>query len=163
MQAAPPTESEPDSSQESDHDPLVPVQAPTTSSPPADCPSTDGRNDDGGDAGGMDAYRRLQTRLSLATALAIALVTPLTAWRFGTGAAISLLLGGLAGLLYLQLLSRSVSRLGVQSGSLGRVQLLVPVALVLLISRIPTLQIVPALVGFLLYKPAIFVQALLEA
>jgi ATP synthase protein I len=42
------------------------------------------------------------------------------------------------------------------------VQLLVPVVLVLASARIPQLQLVPALVGFLLYKPALLVQAALD-
>jgi ATP synthase protein I len=37
--------------------------------------------------------------------------------------------------------------------------LLVPVVLVLGCSRIPQLEILPALIGFLLYKPALLLQA----
>ena len=66
---------------------------------------------------GMDDYRRLQRRLILATALATALAVPITALLFGAASAGSLLLGGMAGRLYLFLLSRSVSRLGVESKS----------------------------------------------
>jgi ATP synthase protein I len=112
---------------------------------------------------GMDDYRRLQRRLILATALATALAVPITALLFGAASAGSLLLGGMAGLLYLFLLSRSVSRLGVESKSVSKVQLLVPVVLVLAAARVPQLQILPALVGFLLYKPALILQAVLDA
>jgi ATP synthase protein I len=111
----------------------------------------------------MDDYRRLQRRLILATALATALAVPITALLFGAASAGSLLLGGMAGLLYLFLLSRSVSRLGVESKSVSKVQLLVPVVLVLAAARVPQLQILPALVGFLLYKPALILQAVLDA
>jgi ATP synthase protein I len=117
----------------------------------------------GGNGGnGMDDYLRLQRRLILSTVMAIALALPLTAWRFGVPSAASLLLGGLAGLLYLQLLSRSVSRLGVDTRSVGKVQLLVPVVLVLVAARVPQLQLLPALLGFLLYKPALIAQAVLD-
>jgi ATP synthase protein I len=70
--------------------------------------------------------------------------------------------GGLAGLLYLFLFSRSVSRLGGDRNSVGKVQLLVPVVLVLASARIPALEILPALLGFLLYKPALILQAVLD-
>jgi len=112
---------------------------------------------------GMEHYERLQRRLLVATAAAVALAVPLTGWLFGGSAALSLLFGGLGGLLYLRLLARSVSRLGGDRRSVGKVQLLVPVVLVLAAARIPSLQILPALLGFLLYKPALIVQALLDA
>ena len=112
---------------------------------------------------GMAEYHRLQRRLLTATSLAVALVVPVTAWQFGPACAASLLLGGLAGLLYLRLLSRSVARLGVDSRSVGKLQLVVPVVLVLASARLHQVQLLPALVGFLLYKPALIVQALLDA
>ncbi|MEB3200785.1 MAG: hypothetical protein VKK62_09700 [Synechococcaceae cyanobacterium] len=112
---------------------------------------------------GMADYLRLQRRLLLATGLATALAVPLTYGFFGPGSAASLLVGALAGLLYLVLLARSVSRLGVASKSVSKVQLLVPVALVLAAARIPALQMLPALLGFLLYKPALIAQALLDS
>jgi ATP synthase protein I len=45
----------------------------------------------------------------------------------------------------------------------GKIQLLVPIALVLATTKVPGLHILPALLGFLLYKPALLVQALLDA
>jgi ATP synthase protein I len=71
--------------------------------------------------------------------------------------------GALSGLFYLVLLSRSVSRLGASSKSVSKVQLLVPIVLVLVAAKLPQLQLLPALLGFLLYKPALLVQALLDA
>lgn len=112
---------------------------------------------------GMDDYLRLQRRLVLATALVIALAVALTAWRFGPSNALSLLVGGLAGMLYLRLLARNVARFGVASKTLGKGQLLVPVLLVLVASRIPSMDVLPALVGFLLYKPALVIQAVFDA
>lgn len=111
---------------------------------------------------GMNDYRRLQRRLLVATAFATALAVPITALVFDPAAAASLLVGSLAGVLYLVLLARSVSRLGVDSKSVGKVQLMVPIVLVLAAARIPQLQMLPALVGFLLYKPALIVQAVLD-
>ena len=111
---------------------------------------------------GMGDYQRLQRRLLAATATATALAVPLSGWFFGGATALSLLVGGLAGLLYLFLFSRSVSRLGGDRKSVGKVQLLVPVVLVLASARIPALEILPALLGFLLYKPALILQAVLD-
>jgi ATP synthase protein I len=81
---------------------------------------------------------------------------------FGWTVGLSLLIGAIAGLVYLWLLARSVARLGQASRSLSKVQLLVPVVLVLASVRLPQLQLFPALVGFLLYKPALLVQAALD-
>lgn len=114
-------------------------------------------------AGGMDDYVRLQNRLLLATLALALVVVPLTALLFGLSQAISLLVGSLAGLVYLKLLARSVARLGSSSRSVGKSQLLVPVVLVLAAVRVPGFEIIPALVGFLLYKPAILIQAFLPA
>lgn len=111
---------------------------------------------------GMGDYQRLQRRLLAATATATALAVPISGWFFGGPTALSLLVGGLAGLLYLFLFSRSVSRLGSDRKSVGKVQLLVPVVLVLAAARIPALEILPALLGFLLYKPALILQILLD-
>jgi len=111
---------------------------------------------------GMGDYQRLQRRLLAATATATALAVPISGWFFGGPTALSLLVGGLAGLLYLFLFSRSVSRLGGDRKSVGKVQLLVTVVLVLASARIPALEILPALLGFLLYKPALIIQAVLD-
>lgn len=126
------------------------VQAPADSSVPSS----------GGD--GMEGYRRLQRRLVLATLIATAIAVPLTAWLFTPSTAICLLIGALGGLLYLRLLSRSVSRLGQEKRSLGKAQLLVPLVLFLAAAKLPQLEILPTIVGFLLYKPALIAQALLD-
>ena len=58
---------------------------------------------------GMDGYLRLQRRLLLSTVCATALAVPITALWFDLPTAFSLLVGALAGLLYLRLLARSVT------------------------------------------------------
>ncbi|WP_323357684.1 ATP synthase subunit I [Cyanobium gracile] len=111
---------------------------------------------------GMDGYLLLQRRMLLSTVCATALAVPITALWFDLPTAFSLLVGALAGLLYLRLLARSVSRFGVETKGVGKAQLLVPLVLVLAAVRLPALEILPALVGFLLYKPALIVQAVLD-
>ncbi len=107
----------------------------------------------------MEDYQRLQRRLLLATLALSALVSLLTWFRFGTAAACSLIFGASCGLLYLRLLARSVARLGSHSRSVGRFQILVPALLVIVCARVPALQLLPALAGFVLYKPALLLQA----
>jgi len=112
---------------------------------------------------GMGDYFRLQRRLLLATLLLSAAAVVVTALVGSLATAFSLLVGALAGLLYLWLLSRSVTRLGENSRRLSRAQLLVPVALVLVSTRVPQLSTLPALLGFLLYKPAVILQAVFDS
>lgn len=118
--------------------------------------------DSADDASGMEHFQRLRRRLLVSTLLASTAAVPLCWLLFDLPAALSLLVGAVAGLLYLVLLARSVARLGGERRSISKVQLLVPVVLVLASSRIPQLELVPALVGFLLYKPALLVQAFLD-
>lgn len=109
----------------------------------------------------MNDYVRLQQRLMMATLAVSAAAVPLSWIFFGGSAAASLLLGAFSGLLYLRLLARSVARLGKGSRSVGRFQLLVPVLLVIAALRIPAIELLPALAGFVLYKPALLLQAVL--
>ena len=113
-------------------------------------------------ANGMEHFQRLRRRLLVSTLLASLTAVPVCWLLFDLPAALSLLVGSVAGLLYLVLLARSVARLGGDRRSVGKVQLLVPVVLVLASTRISALELVPALVGFLLYKPALLVQAYLD-
>ena len=110
-----------------------------------------------------DDYLRLQRRLLLATLMVSALAVTVTALVFDLHIASSLLVGALAGLLYLRLLARSVGKLGNGAKKVGKTQLLVPVVLVLASARLPQLELLPALLGFLLYKPALILQVLLDS
>ena len=104
-------------------------------------------------------FQHRQRQLVLATLVISALALPISALVWDLATAGSVLVGSLAGLLYLRLLGRSVQRLGTASKQMGRGQLLVPVVLVLAAAKLPQLQLLPALLGFLLYKPALFLQA----
>ena len=126
-------------------------------------PSTDLGGENTSPDNGMEDYARLQRRLMLVTlivSLAAALVAAL--W-FDLHVARSLLVGACAGLLYLRLLARSVARLGGGSRQVGRFQLVVPMLLIVASSRIPQLELLPAFLGFLLYKPALILQAVTDA
>ena len=110
-----------------------------------------------------DDYLRLQQRLLLATLIVSAIAVLITALAFDLHIASSLLVGALGGLLYLRLLARSVGKLGNGAKKVGKTQLLVPVVLVLASARLPQLELLPALLGFLLYKPALILQVLLDS
>jgi ATP synthase protein I len=110
----------------------------------------------------MGDYARLQQRLMLATAV-ISLVALLVALvGFNAAVARSLLVGSCAGVLYLRLLARSVARLGGGSRQVGRFQLVVPVLLIVAAAKFPQLDLLPALIGFLLYKPALILQTVID-
>jgi len=142
----------------------VPAQAGAVSGSPGAAASA-ASVDNGANApvdNGMEHFHRLRRRLLLATLTATAVAFPGSWLLFDLPTAASLLTGSLAGLLYLLLLARSVARLGGDRRSVGKLQLLAPVALVLASARIPQLSLVPALIGFLLYKPALLIQAYLD-
>ncbi|MCP9825006.1 ATP synthase subunit I [Synechococcus sp. EJ6-Ellesmere] len=127
---------------------LVPPAPSPESAPVVDSPDN-----------GIEDFIRLQRRLLLSTAV-ISLVAALAAaLLFDRTTALSLSLGAVSGMLYLRLLARSVGRIGAESKQVGKAQLLVPVLLVLGCSRVPQLEVLPALIGFLLYKPALLLQA----
>lgn len=137
-----------------------------SSTAPCDVPqgnAVDAPVSDGAAVDGMDDFLRLQRRLLTITLCLAAGAVPITALVFDRSAAFSLAIGAMGALLYLRLLARSVSRLGENSRSVGKVQLLVPIVLVLAASRLPQLSILPVFLGFLLYKPAVIIQALTDA
>lgn len=110
----------------------------------------------------VDDYAQLQQRLLLATLIAAVLAVVFTALVFDPHTAASVLVGSLAGVVYLRLLGRSVARLGPDAKKVGKLQLLVPVVLVMAAARLPQLELLPALLGFLLYKPALILQVALD-
>ena len=76
----------------------------------------------------------------------------------------SVVLGGLILLSgVVLLLSRSVANLSEQSRGLGRFQLVVPTLLVDGAAKLPQLDLLPAFLGFLLYKPALILQHVFDS
>ena len=107
-----------------------------------------------------DEYLELQFRVFRLTFLLTIFSVGIAGFFFGIEASASLFIGALSGIFYFRLLARGVGRLGTSSKIVGNVQLLVPVLLVLASSRFPQLDLIPALLGFLLYKPALIIQFL---
>ena len=108
-----------------------------------------------------DDYSLFQRRTLVVTIVVALLASVITAFVFDTSTSLSLLLGSLFGLIYFRLLARSIGQLGDSSKRVSRVQLVVPVLLVIMGSKIPQLHLIPSLLGFLLYKPSLVFQALL--
>ena len=108
-----------------------------------------------------DEYLELQFQVFRLAILLTIFSVGIAGFFWGIQASASLLLGALSGIFYFRLLARGVGRLGTSSKIVGKVQLLVPVILVLASSRFPQLHLIPALIGFLLYKPALIIQFLL--
>jgi ATP synthase protein I len=111
---------------------------------------------------GMESFARLQVRLMLATLIVSAVATLFASFYFDLFVARSLLVGAVAGLFYLRLLARSVARLGGGSRQVGRFQLVVPIVLIVAAARLPQLDLLPAFVGSLLYKPALILQTVFD-
>jgi len=110
-----------------------------------------------------DEYLLLQRRIFIVTSVVSALAFAITAIFFDFKASISLLVGAFSGVIYLRLLARSVGTLGKSSKSVSKSQLLVPVVLVLAVSKVPQLQLLPALLGFLLYKLSLSIQVIIDS
>ncbi len=110
----------------------------------------------------FDEYVSFQRRIFKMTLVVTVFSAIFTIIFFGLDAAISLLIGAFAGILYLRLLAKSIGSLGKQSSSVSKFQLLVPVVLILTVFKFSAIHLLPALVGFLLYKPSLIIQFLFE-
>jgi len=109
-----------------------------------------------------DEYVQLQRHVYLTTLLITILLVSIASFFFDLQTSISLLIGGLSGVLYFRLLARSIGKLGNSSKGVGKIQLIVPVLLVLVGSKLPQIELLPSLLGFLLYKPSLMIQFLLK-
>jgi len=110
-----------------------------------------------------EEYAQLQRRIFRVAFFVTAFAVAITAIFFDFQVSISLLVGAFSGVLYLRLLARSIGKLGNSTKSVSKFQLLIPVLLVLAVSKLPQLQLLPALLGFLLYKPSLIFQFWLDS
>ena len=102
-----------------------------------------------------DEYTKLQIKIIVITffiAILIALITGITVgYNFG----FSVLIGALGGIFYLRLLAKSIGKIGKESNGVSKLQLLVPVCLFIFASKLGSLDIFPAMIGFFIYKPSL--------
>ena len=77
-------------------------------------------------------------------------------FRFG----FSIFMGAIAGIFYLRLLAKSVGKIGKVTKGVSKLQLLVPVCLFIFASKLGSLDIFPAMIGFFIYKPSLILYYL---
>ena len=104
-----------------------------------------------------DEYTKLQITIFGITFIFAIVVALLTGITIGSTFGLSVFIGAIAGIFYLRLLAKSVGKLGKESSGVSKLQLLVPVCLFIFASKLGSLDIFPAMIGFFIYKPSLII------
>ena len=102
-----------------------------------------------------DEYTKLQLTIFCITFIIAILVALITGIIIGDTFGFSVLIGAIAGIFYLRLLAKSIGKIGKESTRVSQLQLLVPVCLFIFASKLGSLDIFPAMIGFFIYKPCL--------
>ena len=102
-----------------------------------------------------DEYTKLQLTIFVITFIVSILLASITGIFIGFTFGFSIFIGAIAGIFYLRLLAKSVGKLGKESSGVSKLQLLVPVCLFIFASKLGSLDIFPAMIGFFIYKPSL--------
>ena len=102
-----------------------------------------------------DEYTKLQLTIFVITFIVSIFVASITGIFLGFTFGFSIFIGAIAGIYYLRLLAKSVGKLGKESSGVSKLQLLVPVCLFIFASKLGSLDIFPAMIGFFIYKPSL--------
>ena len=102
-----------------------------------------------------DEYTKLQITIFGITFIFAILVASITGIIFGYTFGFSVFIGAIAGIFYLRLLAKSIGKIGKESSGVSKLQLLVPVCLFIFASKLGSLDIFPAMIGFFIYKPSL--------
>ena len=102
-----------------------------------------------------DEYTKLQITIFGITFIVAILVASLTGIIIGYNFGFSVFIGAIAGIFYLRLLAKSIGKIGKESTRVSQLQLLVPVCLFIFASKLGSLDIFPAMIGFFIYKPSL--------
>ena len=102
-----------------------------------------------------DEYTKLQITIFGITFIAAILVASITGIIIGYTFGFSVFIGAIAGIFYLRLLAKSIGKIGKETNGVSQLQLLVPVCLFLFASKLGSLDIFPAMIGFFIYKPSL--------
>ena len=102
-----------------------------------------------------DEYTKLQITIFGITFIVAILCASITGFLFGYTFGFSLFIGAIAGIFYLRLLAKSIGKIGKESTRVSQLQLLVPVCLFIFASKLGSLDIFPAMIGFFIYKPSL--------
>mgnify|MGYP001246228807 CR=1 FL=1 len=102
-----------------------------------------------------DEYTKLQITIFGITFVFAILVAFITGITIGYTFGFSVFIGSIAGIFYLRLLAKSIGKIGKESSGVSKLQLLVPVCLFIFASKLGSLEIFPAMIGFFIYKPSL--------
>ena len=102
-----------------------------------------------------DEYFKLQITIFGITFIVAILVASITGIIFGYTFGFSVFIGAIAGIFYLRLLAKSIGKIGKESAGISKLQLLVPVCLFIFASKLGSIDIFPAMIGFFIYKPSL--------
>ena len=102
-----------------------------------------------------DEYTKLQITIFGITFIVAIVVASLTGITIGSTFGFSVFIGAIAGIFYLRLLAKSIGKIGKKSTRVSQLQLLVPVCLFIFASKLGSLDIFPAMIGFFIYKPSL--------
>ena len=102
-----------------------------------------------------DEYTKLQITIFSITFMIAILVASITGIMIGYTSGFSVFIGAIAGIFYLRLLAKSIGKIGKESKMVTKLQLLVPVCLFIFASKLGSLEIFPAMIGFFIYKPSL--------
>ena len=102
-----------------------------------------------------DEYTKLQLTIFGITFIVSILLASITGIFLGFTFGFSIFIGAIAGIFYLRLLAKSIGKLGKESSGVSKLQLLVPVCLFIFASKLGSLNIFPAMIGFFIYKPSL--------
>jgi len=102
-----------------------------------------------------DDYMKLQLTIFAITFIIAIFIAAITGIIIGFNFGCSVFIGAIAGIFYLRLLAKSVGKIGSESTGVSKLQLLVPVCLFIFASKLGSLDIFPAMIGFFIYKPSL--------
>ena len=103
-----------------------------------------------------DDFFSLQLALYCLTLILSIVITIVSCIFINFSFGLSVFIGSIIGILYLRLLAKSIGNLGKTSTGISKVQLLLPVCLFIFASRNELIEILPSIIGFFLFKPAMF-------
>ena len=103
-----------------------------------------------------DDFFSLQLALFCLTLFFSIVITVVSCIFINFSFGLSIFIGSIIGIFYLRLLAKSIGNLGKTSSGISKVQLLLPICLFIFASRNELIEILPSIIGFFLYKPAMF-------
>ena len=102
-----------------------------------------------------DEYHKLQIIIYGITFIVATLLASITGILIGYTFGFSVFIGSIAGIFYLRLLAKSIGKIGKESTRVSQLQLLVPICLFIFASKLGSIDIFPAMIGFFIYKPSL--------